>query len=371
MSDRAALLRWVEVDTAALRHNAAAVRGLLAGNTALMAMVKADGYGHDAVISARAALQGGATWLGVYSAEEALRLRDAGIDARILVAGWTPPAQQEELVRRNADITIFDARSAESLAEAARRAGKAARVHVKIDTGMHRLGARPEELDALLGVLRAQAARVTVTGCYTHFADSENPRGDFTAVQHQRFLALLPRVQELAAECVVHTANSGAILRFPETHHDLVRLGIALYGYAPVETTLELRIAMRVVARVSHVKTVQAGDTVGYGRTWTATGARRIATVPVGYADGFWRARGAGGSVIVGSSVCPVVGRVSMDQITVDVSDAAEVGQGDEVTLLGESGGRRVDAAAIAAQLGTIPHEVLCGVGRRLPRIAV
>jgi alanine racemase len=363
----AASSKWAEVDAAALRENAAVVAAHVEADVAVMAMVKANGYGHGLSIAAEAALAGGATWLGVSSPEEALEAIGFGVP--VLNVGWSNPSTHLDLVSAGVDITVWSPEDVESLARAALQAGRPARVHVKIDTGMGRLGARPEELGALRRVLSEYADRIELTGIYTHFADSEAPDLGFTEEQHRRFLELVPPFRELAPETLLHTANSGAILRMAETHHDLVRLGIALYGYPPetARDAVPLRPAMTVFALVTRVVTVAAGDTVGYCRTWRAEAPARIATVAAGYADGVQRAQSNRGTVLIGGVRCPIVGLVSMDQIGVDVSEVDGVRAGDEVTLFGPGLG----ADEVAAVVGTIPHEVLCAVSARLPRVVV
>lgn len=366
---RRATFKRAEVDAGALRDNAAAVVRHVGPGVGVMAMVKANGYGHGLETAGEAALEGGATWLGVSSAEEARQALRFG--APVLVVGWTDPADHDELVSAGVHVTVWDAEAVEALAAAAGRTGRQARAHVKIDTGMGRLGARPERLPELERVLAAHASEIDVAGLFTHFADSEAPDLGFTDEQHERFVELAAGLRELAPQALVHCANSGAILRAPHTHHDLVRLGIALYGYPPLTArdALPLRPAMTVVAPVTLVKTVAAGDTVGYCRTWRASAPTRVATVAAGYADGVQRAQSNRGTVLVAGVRCPIVGLVSMDQITVDVSEVDGVRPGDEVVLFGERNGARLGADEVAAVVGTIPHEVLCGVSARMPRV--
>jgi alanine racemase len=367
----AASSKWAEVDAAALRENAAAVAAHVGPDVAVMAMIKANGYGHGTAIAAEAALAGGATWLGVSSPEEALEAVRFG--APVLNVGWSNPSTYLELVEAGVELTAWDAETVESLARAASAAGRPARVHAKIDTGMGRLGARPEQLGGLLEALAKNSDRVELAGVYTHFADSEAADLGFTEEQHRRFLGLVPPFRELAPDALLHAANSGAILRMPETHHDLVRLGIALYGYPPetARDAVPLRPAMTVVALVTRVTTVAAGDTVGYSRTWRAEAPARIATVAAGYADGVQRGQSNRGTVLIGGVPCPIVGLVSMDQIGVDVGEVEGVRAGDEAILFGERGGVRLGADEVAAVVGTIPHEVLCAVSARLPRVVV
>src|SRR5438552_9325307 len=240
--DAHAPLRWAEVDTAALAHNAKVIRSVFGPGTRLMAMVKSNGYGHGSDIAARAALEGGASWLGVYTPDEALALRHAGFAAPVLVAGWSPPAMHAALVERRVDITVFDVGAIESVAREAQRLRRAARVHVKLDTGLGRLGLRAEDLRPVVAALERAAPHLRVAGIFTHYADAESDR-DFTLQQHQRFLEAVDVLRSVAPDALLHTSGSAAIIQFPEMHHDLVRLGISLYGYLPrgVESALAIR----------------------------------------------------------------------------------------------------------------------------------
>ena len=337
-----------------------------------MAMVKSNGYGHGSDIAARAALEGGASWLGVYTPDEALALRHAGFAAPVLVAGWSPPAMHAALVERRVDITVFDVGAIESVAREAQRLRRAARVHVKLDTGLGRLGLRAEDLRPVVAALERAAPHLRVAGIFTHYADAESDR-DFTLQQHQRFLEAVDVLRSVAPDALLHTSGSAAIIQFPEMHHDLVRLGISLYGYLPrgVESALAIRPAMSVFAQVAQVKTVEADESVGYGRTWWARDRRRVATVAIGYGQGLRRALSNHGHMVLNGRRCPIVGTVSMDQVTVDVTDAGAVAPGDAATFFGERDGVLLGADEVADLTGTIAYEVLCGVATSVPRLAV
>lgn len=365
-------MRWAEVDVAALRDNAALVRSRLQPSVHLLAMVKSDGYGHGALTAARAALDGGATWLGVYTPDEALSLRRAGITEPLLVAGWSPPATLTDLISSRVDVTVLDAIGVNAVRDAAGPLGVAARVHVKIDSGLGRLGVRTDGMERVLDSLRSAAGTVEVAGVFTHFADPEHDAA-FTREQHQRFLIAAERFRSIAPGAMLHTCGSAAILAFPEMHHDMVRLGIALYGYASRELpgASALRPAMSVFARVAQVKAVRGGETVGYNRTWTAPSTRRIATVAIGYGQGVPRALSNRGEVVIAGARCPIAGIVNMDQVTVDVTDANVVAPGDLAMVFGEHESVRLGADEVAAAIGTIPHELICGVSAHVPRFAV
>jgi alanine racemase len=357
-------LRWAEVDVTALTRNAEVIATLVRP-AAVIGMVKANGYGHGIAIAARAALDGGATWLGVYTPEEALGLRAAAFDAPMLVVGWSPPAMLDALIAAQVDVTVLDADGLAAVAGAA--AGRRPRVHLKIDTGLHRLGALPEQLDALADAVRAAGDRVEVAGIFTHFADAADDVA-FTVTQHGVFLEAVDALRPLAPEALLHTSGSAAILAHPAMHHDLVRVGIAFYGYPPVPAPASLRPAMHVFCRVAQVRTVAPGESVGYGRTWRAEAATRIATATLGYGQGLPRALSNLGHLAIRGRRCPIVGIVSMDQVGLDVSDVDGVKPGDVAMFIGERDGIRIGADEVAELTGTLPHEILCGISEGIPR---
>ena len=364
-------MKWAEIDPGALRDNTAAFAAAMGGRVALMAMVKADGYGHGVVTAVRAFREGGATTFGVALPGEALELRRAGVDAPLLVVGWAHPDSHQAMVEAGVDLTVADAASVHPIRAAAERAGRPARVHLKVDTGMNRQGVRPEDTAPVLAQLVAAHPHIELAGLFTHFADADGPDPAVTERQHERFLPVVAAVRDLRPDVVVHCANSAAALRFPHMRHDAVRPGIALYGYAPPNCPpVAVRPAMTVCAVVTHLKTVRAGETVGYGCTWRAPRDTRVATVAAGYADGVHRAQSNRGVVLVGGVRCPVVGTVSMDQVTVDVSAADGVEVGDAVIIVGGRGAQRLGADEVAAVEGTISYEVLCAVSARVPRRA-
>ncbi len=365
--------KWAEVDVPALRDNARALTELAGPGCAVMAMVKANGYGHGAVTAAAAALAGGATWLGVSSVVEALELRRAGIGARILNVGWTMPSEMAAAITSDVDVAVFGAADVEAARAAASEADRPIRVHWKIDTGMGRLGTRLEHVPRMRDLLLSARGELDVAGIFTHFASADEASTDVTVAAHRRFLVAVGEVRDALGGPLVHCANSAAALRLRETHHDIIRPGIALYGYPPQHCAgaPPLRPALSVHALITQVKEVGAGDTVGYGREWVAQRRTRVATVAAGYADGVDRRNGNRGAVIAGGAVCPIIGRVSMDQVSIDISAAADLRTGDAVVFLGAEGGHRLDAAAIAASIGTISYEVLCAVSARVPRMTV
>jgi len=359
-------MKWAEVSLGTLRANAAAFRSAMGAGVELMSMVKAGAYGHGGVPAARALLDGGATWLGVALPGEALELHEAGIAAPILVVGWSHPDTHQPLVEAGIDVTVADPDGVDAVVSAAQRARRRARVQLKLETGMHRQGIEPADLPGVLARLAAETANVEVTGVFTHMADADGADPRFTELQHQRFVPLVAAVLELAPDAVVHCANSAAALRFPHMRYGLVRPGIALYGYLPDNCPpLAVTPAMAMRAVVTHVQTVAAGESVGYGCTWTAARKTRVATLAAGYADGVHRAQSNRGSVVIGGTRCRMLGRVSMDQVTVDISTLPGGARpGDVATLLGPE----LPADSIAAVEGTASYEVLCAVSSRVPR---
>ncbi|HEX9377189.1 MAG TPA: alanine racemase [Actinomycetota bacterium] len=355
-----------EVDLDAIRHNA---RAMTPAGTELMAVVKADGYGHGALPAARAAIEAGATWLGVALLEEALELRTAGVDAPILVLSEVPPGAERDLLRAEVSASLYTDRELAALAAAGEATGIAPRVHVKADTGMHRVGAYPPERAVDLA-RTAQAAGFVVEGLWTHFARSEDDP-ETTGRQLEVFLDVCRRAESAGVRPRYrHAANSGAVILHPETHLDLVRVGVALYGLSPGPGLGEragLRPAMAWRSAVSMVRGLPAGEAVSYGHTYHLERDATVATVPVGYADGYRRGLSSRADVLIGGRRHRVAGTVTMDQIVVDCGDA-DVDEGDEVVLLGTQGDERITAGELAGLLDTIEYEIACGVGARVPR---
>lgn len=359
-----------QIDAVAVERNCALLKQTL-GEAELCAVVKADGYGHGAAACATAAVAGGATWLAVATAAEAADLRRDGIGERILVMGALTRADLELALEADADIVAWRegfARAAAALATADRPA----RLHVKLDTGMGRLGTRDTE-EALRVAALAQASETLVpTGLMTHFATADEPESNFFEEQLRRFAPLVEEFRRLYPGCVVHAANSAATMRSRDAHFDMARCGIAVYGLDPFgqdAVARGLEPALSLHSYVADVKEVRAGDAVGYGRTWAAPAATCVAVLPIGYGDGYRRGLSNAAEVLVGGRRRPVVGTVSMDNITVDLGPDPDVGPGAEAVLIGAQGGDRVTAEELARILGTINYEVTCGISPRVPRV--
>ena len=335
-----------------------------------MAVVKADAYGHGAPEVLTEALRQGAWGGAVALPEEGAQLRAAGLDCPILVLGGADAACARAAVECGLSQAAPDLDALRLLSEAARALGRPARAHIKLDTGMGRIGARhAAELDAMLDYLGAHA-EVELEGVFTHFARADEPGADaeaYTRAQARRFVELCGRVTARGFNPVRHMANSAAMLRYPEYDMDMVRMGVSMYGFSPFVDGL--RYAQRWVTRALFAKRVPAGAAISYGGTFVTARESLILTLPVGYADGYLRAWGNRASVLVRGQRAPVVGRVCMDQIMVDATDVAGAQVGDEVVLLGAQGGERITPEELADLAGTIPYEVMLSVRARVPRV--
>ena len=369
---------WIEIDEGALANNVRQIRRLIGPQRLLAGVVKANAYGHGAIPVARQILAAGADRLAVATLSEALELRTAGIDAPILVLGYTPPRQAAEVVRAGVTATVYDVETAQALAEAAAQQGVRAAVHVKVNTGMNRLGLDPEDAPAFLEALRAMAT-LEAEGVFTHFATSDTDRA-FALVQAARFGAMIAALEAAGLRPpLVHAANSAATLTLPETHFDMVRCGIALYGLDPDEEMTPLPAGFRSVlswkAEVAQVRTLPPGAGVSYGLEFVTRRSSTLAVIPVGYADGFPRRPLTWGGVLIHGKEAPIVGRVCMDQSLVDVTDIAAAGepvrQGDLVVLIGRQGEAAISAEEAARRIGTINYDVVSRILARVPRIMV
>jgi alanine racemase len=362
---------WVEVDTSAIARNVRALKSCVPAGTAFMAVVKADGYGHGAAEAASAALSAGADRLGVATIDEAVALREAGITAPVGVLGEPPIEAAGYLVEHDVTATVTTREFARALDAAAAAAGCTAAFHLKIDTGMNRIGVpwgRALETVAEFGEL----ASLELEGVLTHFATADEPGSPYFALQLERFVGVLEQLTAAGRRpALAHAANSAATILHPAAHFDMVRCGIAMYGLHPSPATsgaIELEPAMSVKARVSLVKRVSPGDGVSYGLTWRAEAPTTIATLPLGYADGVHRVLSDRMEVLIGGRRCRQVGRVCMDQLMVAVPDGVSVSQNDEAVLVGVQGGERIGMDELATRAGTINYEMACGFALRLDR---
>ena len=364
----------IEVDLDAIATNAAVLRRA-APYAELCAVVKADGYGHGAVPSARAALAGGATWLAVALVEEGVALRDAGLDAPILVLSQPPEDAMADAVQARLVPTLYTRDGIAAAAAAVAAAGSAGEqgwsVHLKIDTGMHRVGAAVEDAVELAGLID-RCDELHLGGVFTHLACADEPGHPLTVLQLSRFESVLQQLQAAGIDTdSVHAANSAGLLLHSRSHGDMVRAGIALYGIDPVPGSGagdELVPALSLRSEVSFVRSVPAGEGVSYGMRHLFDRPATVAVVPLGYADGVPRNLGlSGGEVLIGGARHPIRGVVTMDQLVVETTGAS-VSPGDEVVLIGSQGDQVVTAQEWAWLTGTIPYEIVCGFSARLPR---
>jgi len=365
---------WAEVDMGALERNAARMRDIVAP-ALLCAVVKADAYGHGAVHAARAFLAGGASWLAVAMVEEGAELRDAGISAPVLVLSEPPASAMEDLVAYDLSPTVYTTAGVEALGAAALRLGRRVGVHVKVDTGMHRVGASGDDV---LGVVEKVVASgpLWLEGLWSHLAVADRVSAEddeFTRHQLRLFEEVADALRgEGIRPRMLHLANSAGSVRFPACRHDMVRSGIALYGAMDLAVPEGLEPALSLRAEVSFVRELPAGARPSYGRARALPERSLVATVPIGYADGVPRRYfEVGGTVLIGGRECPLAGVVTMDQIMVDCTPAGHVSPGDEVVLIGRQGQLELDAREWARRLQTISYEVLTGIGWRVPRVPV
>ncbi|MDW7710548.1 MAG: alanine racemase [Deferrisomatales bacterium] len=359
------------VDLTAVARNVRALRGLTAAGVRQMAVVKADAYGHGAVPVARAALGAGAEWLGVALVEEGADLRRAGIEAPILLLGAAFPEEAADAVGAGLTVAVCGRETALALDRAGAAQGRTAAVHVKVDTGMGRLGVPPAEAAAYTEWLSG-LPHLRVEGLFSHFSAADEADLSFSRAQLEELLGVR---QALAARGLrpplCHIANTAAVMALPESHLDLVRTGIGIYGLHPspeTPRTADLEPALRLTTRVAHVKDVPAGTPLSYGRTFVARQPSRIATLPVGYGDGYPRLLSNRGQVLIGGRAVPIVGRVCMDLILADATSVPEARVGDEAVLIGPQGDASIGADELARLVGTIHYEITCNIGKRVPR---
>ncbi len=363
---------WAEIDLGAIAHNVRALKALTPSETRFMAVVKADGYGHGAVRVAEAALAAGASNLGVATVEEGIALRDAGIAAPVQVLSEPPTTTVTDILQHRLTPTLYTREFAGALGRAAAQAGVEAPYHLKIDTGMNRIGVCADDAPQFAAMLR-EFPGLRLEGTFTHFATADLPDDWDATRQLQRFRAALDAMRTEGVDPgIVHAANSPATVLYPEAHFDMVRCGIAIYGLQPSQHTrgrVDLRPAMAVKARATLVKRISMGEGVSYGLTYRAAAPTTIATLPLGYADGVHRVLSGRMNVLLGGRRVEQVGRVCMDQLMVEVPRGVEARRGDEMVLLGEQGPERITAEEMADLAGTINYEIACSFGMRLERV--
>jgi len=358
------------INLGAISHNIAEIRKRIGNKRGLMAVVKADGYGHGAVEVSRVALRSGADSLGVALPEEGQLLREAGIEAPILVLGLIQPEEAYKVVNFRLAQTVTSIELLRALDQEGHKASTEVKVHVKVDTGMGRIGVKPEEAVSFIRKVKSFKS-LNLEGLFSHFSSADEKDKASSQRQLQLFDQVIHEVQLAGIELPKkHIANSAAVLDLPESYYDMVRPGIMVYGLYPsreVSHSIELKPAMTLKTRVSAVKVVPPGTPISYGRTFITKKKTMVATLPVGYADGYRRLLSNRGVVLIKRCRAPLIGRVCMDTCMVDVSDVEDVQPGDEVILFGEE----ISVDEVAASIGTIVNEVVCAVGERVPRLYV
>ena len=366
---------WVEIDLAALTHNVKELKNILSPNTQLMAVVKADAYGHGAIAVSQTVLQAGASWLGVATIPEGIELREAGIEAPILVLGATYTTEQVKAIAHwHLQPTICTVKQALIFSEFLVTLNQSLPVHAKLDTGMSRLGTPWQEATEFVQLIQ-RLPNLKLASVYSHLATADSPDQTIMLQQHEKFKLAIAQIKIAGINPDrLHLANSAATLAHPDLHYDLVRVGLANYGLYPaphLQSVVNLKPVMQVKARVTQVKTIEAGTGVSYGHQFVAKQQTQIAVVGIGYADGIPRNLSNKMQVLIRGKFVPQVGSVTMDQLMLDVSAIPDLEVGEVVTLLGEDGENQISADDWAATLGTISWEILCGFKNRLPRIAV
>jgi alanine racemase len=366
--------RWarVTVDLDAIEHNVRTLKALTRPGTLFMAVVKADGYGHGAVEVAHAALRAGAHRLGVATVEEAMQLRERGITAPIQLLSEPPATAADQLLEHELIPTVTTREFAHALARATAATGREACFHLKVDTGMNRIGVQADHAPAMASELSAVPG-LRMEGVFTHFATADVAGDwDFEA-QLARFSDAVARMRdEGVSPQIVHACNSPGTILHPEAHFDMVRCGIAIYGLHPAPSTydrIDLRPAMSVSARVTLTKRIGMGEGVSYGLTWRAAAPATIATLPLGYADGVHRILSNRMEVLIGGVRCAQVGRICMDQMMVEVPRGVNVAVGDDAVLVGKQGEQQILMDEVAEAAGTINYEIACAFGMRMPRV--
>jgi alanine racemase len=374
-------LNWVEISRKNLEHNVRLFKGLIGRERALLVVVKSNAYGHGIVDVARIAMESGAQWLGVYSADEGLLLRDAGFSCPILVMGYVPLALLKKAVSHDLSLAVSSIETLERLGEISQSESLSPRVHLKLETGLNRLGLVRRELPLVEGLL-ARYERLVVEGLFTHYANIEDTlRHDFARSQLKSFQAMC-RPFLGKGKIVRHTACTAAVLLFEKTYFEMVRVGIGTYGMWPSKETLitaletrsdrlELKPVLTWKSRIASIKKVKPGDTVGYGRSYRVTRPARIAVIPTGYADGYDRKLSSHGYVLIQGKEAPVVGRICMNMFMVDITHIPRAKLEDEAILLGADNGRSISAETIAELTGTINYEVTTRINPGLPRLVL
>lgn len=361
---------WAEINLGNLTHNVKAFRQHIPQPTRLMAVVKADGYGHGDAEVARAALAAGADWLAVALVEEGIRLRQAGLAAPILILGYLPPESLSAVIQYRLTPAITDISTLLLMEDEARRQRRKVGIHLKVDTGMGRLG--PRDTGGLdLAKRTLTSSHLELEGVFTHFATADDEDKGYTNAQLDKFKRLVETIKKEKPQVIAHCANSAAAIEIPQAYFDMVRIGISLYGLYPsgqVKKLIPLKPVMSLHTSIAFVKEVPAGTAISYGRTFVTSCPSRIATLPLGYADGLFRTLSGKAEFLIQGRRVPQVGRICMDYTMADITDLPEAEVGEPVVVFGSQGHEHISADDLALLTGTISYEILCAVSARVPR---
>ncbi len=366
---------WAEIDLNAIAHNVREIRKLTGSRVEMMGVVKADAYGHGVLEVVRTLLDNGVTQLAVSMLDEAIQIRKMGIDVPILILSYTDPARAEEIVENELTQTVFSFDLPQALSAASVKLEKSVKIHIKVDTGMTRVGFMPG-YNAVKNIMEiGRMPGLILEGIFTHFASADEREKDYTYMQFERFMSLCTELGRVGIHIPLkHVCNSAGTIQYPEMHLDMVRPGVILYGLYPSQEVdrdkIHLKPAMTLKANVIFVKDVEPDVCISYGRTFRTSRPSKIATIPIGYADGYTRLLSNKGRMLVNGEFAPIVGRVCMDQCMIDVTDLKhEVRAGDEVVLFGSQNGVCINVEELAAEIGTINYELVCIIGKRIPRV--
>ncbi|ETT86598.1 alanine racemase [Viridibacillus sp. FSL R5-0477] len=364
---------WAEISLSNISHNIREFRKIIPNSTKIMAMVKANGYGHGASQVSKKAIDTGVDYLAVASLEEAIELRKSNIKAPILILGYTPPSAAKHVVHWDLTQSIFNLEHAESLSKYGQILGKKAKVHVKVDTGIGRLGLQAEEASDFIDTV-SKMEGIYLEGVFSHFATADEANKSYAERQTNRWKSLLAELEKRKVSIpLLHIANSAATIEFPNMTYDMVRIGISMYGLYPSKdvnyTKVNLRQAMQLKTKVIHIQTLEKGSGVSYGATMIKRDKAVIATIPIGYGDGYSRRLSGMAYVLIHGQKAPVFGRICMDFCMIDVTDIKDVNIGDEVVVYGDQGNHFISLDEVANVLETISNEVACNLGHRVPRI--
>jgi len=369
---------WAEVNLNNIEHNLKIIRNITSSKAKIIGVVKADAYGHGCLEVTKTLLESGVDMLGVAFLDEAKQLRRYDINVPILILGYSYQESVYDLVEYDITPTVFDADFALRLSQAAVQKNKKAKIHIKIDTGMSRLGLLYNENEdtnnnTIKSIFEIGAMpNIEIEGIFSHFAAANEEDESFTLLQFERFMNLCEKLSKNGLDIPIkHICNSAGIIHFPYMHLDAVRVGITIYGLYPSETTKNIGLlpAMQLKSVVAQIKEIDIGNTISYGRKFTADRKMKIATIPIGYADGFSRILTHKAKMIAGDKICSVVGSICMDQCMLDISNVKNINVGDEVIIIGCKNGNNITAEQVAQQMGTINYEVMCVIGKRVPRV--